>query len=53
MFYRGWNRLGLGSRPPSIAYFENEADANKIRNSSWKNSFGDVKKFQYYYTLEK
>lgn len=53
MYYVGVHRVCLGSYPPYIACFKHLNDLKTIRNGKWKNSFGDVKRYQFFYTLEK
>ncbi len=53
MYWVGFNRLGLGAHPPHISYFYNEKDLKTKRTGQHRDSFGKIKKFQIYFTLEK
>lgn len=53
MYWVGVHRVCMGPYPPYICYFWDEKDANTIRWNRHKDSFGKVKKYQTYFTLEK
>lgn len=53
MYWIGVHRVCMGAYPPYLGYFSNEADANMIRSGRHQDSFGKIKRYQAYYTLEK
>lgn len=53
MVWRGNGAICRGSYPPTLFYFTNKDDWEKICKGTWTNSFGEKKRYQFYYTLEK
>jgi hypothetical protein len=53
MYWVGVHRVCMGSYPPYLCYFDNEKSANTPRTGRHQDSFGKIKRYQVYYTLEK
>lgn len=52
MYWVGVHRVCMGSYPPYISYFQNEKDAMMPRTGRHQDSFGKIKRYQVYFTLE-